>query len=199
MRVASYDREMKCRGVIFAAAAALMGGCATTIVPPTDVQTPTKVYLVDHGRTSSLVIPNQSGGATRYAYGDWDFYAMRKTGPLHAIAALCWPTQGALGRKQLQVGTDAQAVAKQMPYPPENVYEIVLERDKVLALGRELDAVFVTAAGTYRDQPAVGLEFVHYPEAYTALHNSNHMTARWLREMDARTRGWPVLSVWKVE
>ena len=174
------------------------GGCATTIVPPKDVQTPAKVYVVDSGRTSSLVIPDQQGGVTRYAYGDWDWYAMRKTGLLHAITALFGPTQGALGRKRMEASPDTQSLVKQLPYPPENVYEITVEQDKALALSRQLDGVFVTAADTYHDQPEVGLEFVHFPERYSAVHNSNHVTAKWLREMGAETRGWPVLSAWEV-
>ena len=40
-------------------------------------------------------------GMIRYSCGDWDWYALRQTGLLERSAAILWPSQAALGRKQL--------------------------------------------------------------------------------------------------
>lgn len=176
----------------------LASGCATTIIPPKQVQTPAKVYLLDFGRTASLVLPNTDGGMTRYAYGDWDWYARRQTGMWNAITALAWPTEGALGRERLPASPDQETLKKHLPYPAENIYELTVDQDKALALSRQLDAAFAARPETLFHQPEVSLEFVRYPERYWAFHNSNHVTVRWLEQLGADTRGCPVWSSWQV-
>ncbi|MGH8287112.1 MAG: hypothetical protein ACRETT_15295, partial [Steroidobacteraceae bacterium] len=78
-----------------------LAGCTTTIGAPVHPADPVEVFIIDQGRTASLVIPASSGGMLRYAYGDWRWYALRETGLFRGAAALLWPTQGALGRAEL--------------------------------------------------------------------------------------------------
>jgi len=73
--------------------------CTYSILVPQTLTEPTTVYLIDHGRTSSLVLPNLEGSYTRYAYGDHRWYALDDTGIWQGFAALFWPTPGALGRQ----------------------------------------------------------------------------------------------------
>ena len=45
--------------------------CTSTIIPPTEVDDPVRVVLLDHGRHASLVLPRADRGMVRYTYGDW--------------------------------------------------------------------------------------------------------------------------------
>jgi hypothetical protein len=194
---------MPCRPLLgISLLAALLGGCATVVRPPQGVRDPVTVYLLDHGRTSSLVLPADDGGR-RYAYGDWDWYALRRTGFLSGAKALLTPTQGALGREHLHAPAAAPSeLAPATPRPltsvhVENQYAIVVERERASQLRARLDAV-VDGAPRQHDTPEVGLHFVPCRPPYTALHNSNHVTARWLSDLGASIRGPAAFSVWRV-
>lgn len=73
-------------------------GCTAVVQSPRELRDPVPTFLLDHGRTSSLVIPDEAGGLIRYGYGDWSYYALRHMGFFNAVAALFWPTPAALGR-----------------------------------------------------------------------------------------------------
>ncbi|MEX0744387.1 MAG: hypothetical protein WD118_02190, partial [Phycisphaeraceae bacterium] len=73
-------------------------GCTTVVTPPGGLVDPVAVYVIDHGHTPSLVLPAPGGGMTRYVYGDWRYYALIQDDTLTGLRALCWPTQGTLGR-----------------------------------------------------------------------------------------------------
>ena len=60
--------------------AATLTGCVTVVRPPAAPADPVEVYLLDHGRTPSLVLPGGDGGSTRWAYGDWRWYALGEHG-----------------------------------------------------------------------------------------------------------------------
>lgn len=173
-----------------------LAGCATTIVAPADPNDPVEVFVVDHGRTASLVIPASSGGLRRYAYGEWRWYALRETGPLRALALL-WPQQGALGRAELHGPQTLANVTTQLA-SAERIHPVRVERERVGAFGRRIEALYRSRLDTEVDTPATGLTFVHYPRRYTHFHNSNHELAAWLRELGCRTHGRPFHSSWRV-
>lgn len=171
----------------------LVSGCALVVIP----QAPhdhTTAYLLDSGRTSSLIIPNESGGLTRYTYGDWDWYALRETEWWRAIPALLWPTQGALGRMPLEGPEDLAKLSQEA----ENMYAIPVDRQRALALSRRLDGEFDAQIATLVQTPSVGLDFVHHGHWYWAAHNSNHATAGWLHDLGVKTRGYPAWSSWQI-
>src|SRR5687768_11373806 len=113
-------------GRLFAIALAVLAfelsGCTTTIIPPPSPQHPTTVFLLDHGRTPSLVLPTDDGQMTRYAYGDWTWYALAKTGVWEGFAALFLPTQGALGRKVMDGPCDAGHVPQRVSVGIEDLH-----------------------------------------------------------------------------
>lgn len=79
-----------------------LAGCAATIVPPSVVAEPAKVGVLDHGRHASLIVEVPGTPAMiRYSYGDWQWYALQKTGVTEATSAVLGPTQAALGRREL--------------------------------------------------------------------------------------------------
>lgn len=175
-----------------------LGGCATRIVPPNDLQDPALVYLLDHGRHTSLVVSTPEGTLVRYAYGDWRFYAERLTGPGHAIAALLWNTEGALGRRALPGPVTAAAVRSQVPLVIVSLHEVKVERVRVEALRAQLDEIF-DAAEQVRDTPETHLSFVRHPRAYNLRHNSNTAIAGWLEQLGCEVRGPAILASWRIE
>lgn len=175
-----------------------VAGCTARIVPPATVHQPATVYLLDHGRTPSLVLPTDDGRMVRYAYGDWRYYALRKNDFFHGVAALLWPTQGALGRRELPGPPTLESVRQQVAVGCENVYAIDVEQSKATELREKLDALFESNRGTLVFNEPYDLEFVHHPRSYTLLHDSNRAVAAWLRELGCDVDGRTPLSKWRV-
>ncbi|MGQ0833360.1 MAG: hypothetical protein ACT4O5_00310 [Gammaproteobacteria bacterium] len=174
-----------------------LGGCTTTILAPADPVDPVEVFIIDHGRTASLVIPSSSGGMLRYAYGEWRWYALRETGPLRALSILFWPKESALGRGGL-AGPPTFANVSAQVAGAERVHPVRVERERVRAFEQKIEALYRSRLDTEVETPTMGLRFVHHPRRYTYFHNSNHVVAAWLRELGCRTRGRPFHSSWRV-
>jgi hypothetical protein len=170
-------------------------GCATHVTPPAEVQAPAKVFVLDHGRHTSLVVSTPEDGLVRYAYGDWRFYAERETGIVRAIAALLWSTPAALGRRELEGPASADIVRARVPLRIETLYEIEVERERVEILRAELDAIFAEA-DEVRETPETHLFFAPHPRAYNLRHNSNTAIASWLERLGCETRGPALLARW---
>lgn len=179
------------------AGSALAGCSATTVAPPADPADPAPVFLLDHGRHTSLVLPTPDGTLVRYAYGDWRYYAERETGLLHAIAALLWRTPGALGRRELPGPPVADEVRLQVPLLIEHLHELQVERAAVEELRARLDALFA-AADLQLDSPDTDLVFVRHPRDYTLRHNSNRVIADWLVALGCEIHGWALYAHWKI-
>jgi len=176
----------------------LLSACGTTgVIPPDSPQEPVPVFLLDHGRHTSLVLPAPDGTMTRYAYGDWRFYAERKTGLRHAIAAITWPTESALGRRHLPGPPTEAAVRVQVRVGIQEVSSLWVEAARVRALRDRLDDWF--ERGPVLESPEVDLSFVPYPRSYSLGHNSNTMIAEWLEELGAEVSRKPLWAGWRVE
>jgi hypothetical protein len=168
------------------------------IVQPPALVNPRPVILLDHGRHSSLVLPAADSGVVCYAYGEWRWYAERKTGVLRAVAAILWPTRGALGRRLLAVEADAAAVGRALAVGVEHLYVLEAEADAVNALRTRLDSLFEERRETLLYNEAYDLEFVHHPRPYWLFRTSNQMVAGWLEELGFRVHGPALLSRWEV-
>lgn len=177
----------------------LTAACTTTIIPPNEPAQPISVYLVDHGRTPSLVLPSADGGMTRYAYGDWNWYALRNTGPIVGLRALFLPTQGALGRQELS-GPSVEAYLHETLGSNAwvNLHPITVGLSDVEQLRARLDREHSEGAKVELVE-SFDMEFVPDPRRYTWFRNSNHVVAEWLRELGCETVGLAFHSQWKVE
>lgn len=176
----------------------LVTGCTTTVQPPADPANPAPVFILDHGRHTSLVVSTPEGGLVRYAYGDWRYYAERRTTFLRAVAALFWTTRGALGRRELEGPVTGEQVRNAVPLVIDSLYQLDVDRDRIEALRARLDAVF-DAADRELYSPDTFLIFVEHPRSYTLRHNSNRVIADWLQELGCEVRGQRLLARWRIE
>jgi hypothetical protein len=175
-----------------------LGGCATQVTPPAQLEAPAQVFVLDHGRHTSLVVSTPAGDLVRYAYGDWRFYAERETGPWRAVAALGWSTPSALGRRELPGPPTAATVRRRIPLQIDALHEISVERARIEALRAELDAIFA-AAEEVRETPETHLFFVPHPQAYNLRHNSNTVVARWLEQLGCEVSGPALVARWRID
>ena len=172
--------------------------CVTTVTPPTRPLDPVNVYLIDHGRTSSLVLPTADGGLIRYVYGNWDWYALIHQTLWTGLRALVWPSPGALGRHRYSGPADPANVRRIFAGWSEQIHPIVVSRPEAARLERELDARFRAHAATLHLNREYDLEFIRDPDAYHLFHDSNHVIADWLRRLGCRVRGPAFWAKWEV-
>lgn len=167
--------------------------CATVVAPPASPADPRTVYLLDHGRHSSLVLPAAAGDRLiRYEYGDWDWVALDRRGPVTLLGALFCPSQAGLGRRELSGPPESIGV------PIENLHAIDVEAENVRLLRERLEAIHETHRGEAVDNPLYELEFVHHPTPYTIAHNSNRVVADWLEDLGCHIEGPGWRASWEV-
>ena len=176
----------------------VLSACATTIVPPESVERPQAVFVLDHGRHSSLVLPHPDG-FVRYAYGDWGWYAEVDTGAAQAIRAALWPTRAGLGRRLTEGAATREGVLEGLRVGTEDVHEVRVETDRVTTLRGSLEARHREHASTARYNAAYDLAFVEHPEPYAAWNNSNHKVAEWLQRLGCSIKGSAFWAWWAVK
>ncbi|MEX0887415.1 MAG: hypothetical protein WD009_13350, partial [Phycisphaeraceae bacterium] len=125
--------------VVVALLVALPLGCTTVVRAPEQVAEPTVVYILDHGRTPTLVLPAWDEGFTRWAYGDWRYYAEGRANVSTGAAALLWPTQGALGRMEHAGPATPAGIEAQVDVSIDEMHAVRVERDAVRRLRAELE------------------------------------------------------------
>lgn len=174
-------------------------GCTNVIVAPAPPVEPEPVFLLDHGRHATLVLPGADSGIVRYGYGDWRYYAERQTGLVATLDAALVPTRAGLGRRAHPVPPTRAAVRDALDVGIEGIHELVAERRSVERLRTKLDELFELARETRLENRAYDLDFVHHPRDYTIFRNSNWMVGVWLRELGYAVRGPLLFSRWRVE
>jgi hypothetical protein len=182
-------------------------GCSATIVPPAKVSDPVDVFVADYGRHSSLLLPTPVGQVityTEYAFGDWRWFAEGDTRPTVAVAAMFHSPQATLGRRQVtrpNPGSEDDETRFARAVECDKLIRFQCDRARVEKFASELDARYVREAQPpnvviYSDYSE--LNHVKDPECYSALHNCNHVTAKWLRDLGCDVRGTPMLSHYKL-
>lgn len=174
-----------------------LAGCGYTLIPPALPSNPTRVFLLDHGRHSSLVLPTGSE-MIRYSYGDWDWYALNKRGIQAANRALLLSSPAALGRQKFYSVPQEESVRRAVQVNIENIISIMVESDRVNLLNTRLEHFFAENRQHIHHNPGYGLEFVPHPVPYSLSHNSNEVVAQWLRELGVEVRGGGPFSRWKL-
>jgi len=177
----------------------LLSACTTTtIVPPASVDRPQSVFVLDHGRHSSIVLPHPEG-FVRYAYGDWGWYAEVETGPTEAIRAAFWPTRAGLGRSLTAGTATREGVRGGLRVGIQEIHEVPVETDRVDALRSSLEALHRENYASVKYNTVYDLAFVEHPEPYAFWHNSNHKVAEWLRQLGCAIEGNALWASWQVQ
>jgi len=181
------------------AAAALLCGCQITVEPPGSPEEPVMVYILDHGRHSSLVLPqDQGGGLVRYSYGDWQWYALGREGLYRGAAALFWPTQAALGRRELAAAATPQDLRRVVAVGMEAVHPVQVASRRAAELHKTLHALFERRQAEAVWNTDYDLEFAPHPAPYSLFRNSNSVVAGWLRELGCEVSPLAFWADWHV-
>ena len=173
-------------------------GCTNTVTPPAHVADPVTIYLVDQGRTSSLLLPSGNGKSVRWAYGNWNWYALGNKGPLDALAAMLIPSKAALGRREMNQPRDTDAIRAEVD-SIQYLYAIQVEREREQNVSRRLEGEFLQNNTGEVNNRESDLSFVRVNSCYWAFHDSNHVVSAWLEEMGCEVKGSKIYSVWDVK
>ena len=176
----------------------MVGGCSTTVIPPEHPPDPVSVYVTDYGRHSSVLLPDPRGHLTEFAYGDWNWFALRQTDSGSAMRALFFSKDSTLGRRQLAVDDRDDVDHITRATKAVHVARIEAARDRVEALLERLDTFYQGHIDTVTYSPNSQLWFVRYPGHYGVFHNCNHVTAGWLRELGCEVHGTAMFSKFTV-
>lgn len=191
---------MQCPGritTLIVVSALGMQGCTTTIRPPANPENPVSVYVIDYGRHASLLLPRDDfHGLREYAYGDWSWFALARDGVLDVLPTLFLPTQGSLGRWDWDIEADIEHIERLVLC--EEILEIRVARNDARALLAELDSRYESHLDTQIESDLYQLLFVHDDEPYYVFNSCNLVLIRWLKSLDCKIEGYPILADFRI-
>lgn len=173
-----------------------LAACSATIRAPPAVE-PRAVYLLDHGRHTSLLLTDSDDHLWRYAYGEWRWYVDAERGAGRALGALFRPTPAGVGRARLTGPANLDVLQPQVGALLRNILRFEAEAERVDLLLDRLDTLFEAQHESRVYSPQLMLEMVVDPRPYSLGHNSNHRVADWLEELGIDVRGNPLVGRWK--
>ena len=168
----------------------------TFIISPIAPVAPVTVYVVDYGYHSRLVLPDEEGKLMQYAYGDWRYYALNRQSLGNGVAALLYPTQGTLGRRQFDNLAEFQG---QLNSDRHTLLSFEVAEAKAARLLYLLDRRFRQNLSMQVKNTYNHFTFVPDEGDYTMFHNSNHEVVTWLKNLDCRVRGFAALPNFQVK
>ena len=165
--------------------ALLFAGCQRWVEPPAAVSDPVSVFLVDYGRHASLALPADEG-LVEWSWGDWNWFALDRTGLGTGFQALFASPRSTLSRRALSPVESADALAARLS--ASKVLPIEVERARAATLLETLEARWQTHAHE-AVQDASGRVFVPDDARYGLFNNSVHEVSRWLEALGAQVTG----------
>jgi hypothetical protein len=156
------------------------------------------IFLIDHGRHSSLVISTDRGDLVRYAYGDWRYYADQDTSLRSGARALLWPTPATQARGELEGPPEYDRLRSQLRVGVETIYAFEVAGMEADRLMGELDDLHTQGEPLHQYVPAYDMTFAPHPEPYTWANNSARMIARWVEQLGVQVDGWALVASWDV-
>jgi hypothetical protein len=171
-----------------------LGGCHQLIEPPATVSDPVSVFVIDYGRHASLALGSDSG-LVEWSWGDWNWFALERTGPIEGFRALFASPRSTLSRRELASPQNAQELA--MLVGANEVLPLEVERERASALLRHLEARWRRRSEEAVTHPS-GRVFVPDDARYSLFNNSVHELARWLETLGANVSGAGVTANFKL-
>ena len=172
-----------------------LGGCQHVFKPPVALSDPVGVFVVDYGSHASLALPEEDSSLIEWSWGDWNWYALERTGAVEGLQALFTSPRSTLSRRELAPAEDAEELTTRVG--AEKVLALNVERERARALQRHLEARWLR-----RREHAVrhrsGRIFVPDDAPYSLSNNSVHELARWLRALGAEVSGSGVTANFKL-
>ncbi len=163
--------------------------CTMELVAPeaSALREPAEVRLTNFGLHAGLVLPRDDGTLGEYAFGEWDWFALQQNQWYRSFGALLIPSESALSRRIWRDIGDLEFAW----IAPRPILSLQVEREKALALSRELDAQITEgiSAAPGRAIERDGTLFVPRVEQYRLGNNCNHVLARWLEALEVRVIG----------
>ena len=173
-----------------------MVGCTTGIVPPAAVREPAIVYVADHGKHSSILLPDgdvlEGDGYLQYAFGDWRAFVLNDNSLCSYLRAAFFSGKSALGREPHPTTRPAELSRR---IGVRRLSPVTVEASEVETLRAELERLWIVGKAEQIDNRPVRMSLVPYrgPNGRYAVWNQcNHFTARWLRRMGCEV-GRPAL------
>ncbi len=163
-----------------------MAGCQQRIEPPATVSDPVGVFVIDYGRHASLALPREEAGLVEWSWGDWNWFALERTGPLQGLQALFASPRSTLSRRELAPTKNAEELARSVG--AEEILSFAVERERARALLRQLEARWLHRRDEAVTHPS-GRIFVPDDARYSLFNNSVHQLARWLEALGADVSG----------
>lgn len=177
---------------------AALSGCGATIRPPTDPADPVRVYIIDYGRHSGLLLPREEERVyVEYAYGEWGWFAENRAGALHVFRTLVVPSRGTLGRREHYGPIDEPTLSRSFIF--DQIHPLTVGGEEARALRRRLDERYEREEESELYNSAQAMHFVHDERRYTFWNNCNPVLAGWLKELGCEVRGPALLSRWRIE
>jgi hypothetical protein len=176
---------------------ALVSGCATRVVPPSNPANPVAVYVTDYGRHSSILLPMGDGHLMEYSYGDWDFYALNKYKWYAGPTKLFLSDGSGLGRRILAHPGDDEALQKMIN--SKRLLRVEIEQSKVRDLLAELDQRYCAKIETMVYNNYGHSYFVKDESHYWLFHTCNAMTQQWLEKLGCKVSGLAVISNFELD
>lgn len=172
-----------------------LGGCQHVIRPPADVSDPVSVYVVDYGRHASLALPGDDAGLVEWSWGDWNWFALDRTGARDGLRSIFASPQSTLSRRELAAASDAQELATRLG--AAEALSLDVERERARALRKQLEERWLRGRDDAVTHPN-GRVFVPEDAKYSLFNNSVHEVARWLEALDADVSGMGVTANFKL-
>lgn len=166
------------------------GGCVNRVHAPERVEQPVTVYVADHGKHSSLLLPAgdilTEPGYVQYAFGDWKAFVENDNSMGSYVRAAFRSSRSAIGR-ETHATTNPAILARRVRAVV--LEPVTVEAQRVRSLRLELEGYWAERADETVDNRQVRMRFVVYDgpnRRYSLWNQCNHTTARWLRRLDCR-------------
>jgi hypothetical protein len=171
--------------------ASLMG-CAARVYTPLTPVPAVSVYFADYGEHASLLLPQETGSLTEFAYGQWDWFAMKRQESWRAPLLLLVPSQSTLGMAAIPAAESTAELRDKLG--ANRVIRLDVCPKRSAALSNELrKMVLARVAGSVYSND-FGMICSPHPRPYWWAHHCNTVVADWLVELGCRVEGWPTFA-----